>query len=208
MLDINNIFITLLDYPISYLELIGTLSGLICVVLAARNNIHTWTLGIINVIFFFILFYQVRLYSDMILQIYFMYANIIGILYWNKATKKDNKITLLTINERIKYLYIIISTWILLGLLMNNIHNVLPSIFPEPASYPYWDSFTTVTSIIACWLLAKKKIESWLLWIVIDIICIVLYYQKGIMLMSIEYFIFLINAIYGLLLWVKLRQKQ
>lgn len=207
MFDINNIFITLLNYPISYLELIGTLSGLICVYLAAKNNIHTWTFGIINVIFFFILFYQVHLYSDMILQIYFMYANIVGLIYW---TKKKQELTAKSINrltntQRLKTIAIILLASAGMGYFMSDVHNLLPTIFPEPASYPYWDSFIAVASIVACWFLAKKKIENWVLWIIIDVICVILYYHKGIMLMSIEYLLFLINATYGLIVWSRLR---
>jgi len=69
--DINNIAFTVLNYPISYVELIGTLFGFISVYLAAKANILTWSTGIINELFLFIMFFQIQLYADMFLQIYF-----------------------------------------------------------------------------------------------------------------------------------------
>jgi len=77
-LSIENICCTLLGYSLSYVELVGTVTGLVSVWLAARANILTWPVGIINVLAFFILFYQVRLYSDMALQVYFLATTIYG----------------------------------------------------------------------------------------------------------------------------------
>ena len=86
---IDNTFFTLLDYPISYLEFFGTIAGIIAVWLAAKSNILTWPIGLINIGLFFIIFFQVQLYSDMFLQVYFFGISIYG--WYNWVYEKKNK---------------------------------------------------------------------------------------------------------------------
>lgn len=88
--DTKNIAFQILDYPLSYVELIGTLFGFLSVYLATRANILTWATGIINELFLFILFFQVQLYADMFLQIYFFIITLYGWYKWNskKTTSK------------------------------------------------------------------------------------------------------------------------
>ena len=202
LFDINNIAYEIIGYQISYVELIGTLFGLISVYLATKNNILTWATGIVNEIFLFILFFQVQLYADMFLQVYFFIITIYGWYYWEKNTAEK---TISKINFRNKLLLasaIFIFT-MLSGFLFSNIHFYLPEYFKSKASYPYIDSLVMVSSIVATVLLAKKKIENWYLWIAVDLVCVVLYFKKGIHFLSLEYFIFLGLASYGLYHWKK-----
>ena len=83
--DINYVLVQIGDYPLSLIEFLGTLTGLISVWLASRGNILTWPTGLLNVIAFFALFYQVRLYSDMVLQVYFFGMSIYGWWFWGQA---------------------------------------------------------------------------------------------------------------------------
>ncbi|MGL4757831.1 MAG: nicotinamide riboside transporter PnuC, partial [Patescibacteria group bacterium] len=92
---------------------------------------------------------------------------------------------------------------ICLGLFMTDIHRILPTLFPQPAAYPYWDAFTTIMSFAATFLMIRKKIECWYLWIVVDIIGIWLYYQQGVIFISMLYTIFLVIACNGLYTWSK-----
>lgn len=203
--DIHYVIITILGYPLSLIELIGTLSGLVSVYLASRANIWTWGTGILNEIAFFVLFYQVSLYSDMLLQVYFFVISVYGWIYWNqnKTQTIEENIQRLSNSIRLRYLSILILGTIALGFLMQDIHTYLPQFFPTPASYPFFDAFTTVASILAIILLASKKIENWVLWIIVDMVAIVLYFLKDIRFVAIEYIIFLILASYGLWSWSK-----
>jgi len=79
----------------------------------------------------------------------------------------------------------------------------LPAYFTEPVSLPVLDALTTVMSFIAQWLLMKKKVESWALWILVDIIGIGLYWYKGVRFISLEYVLFLMMATAGLFNWIK-----
>src|SRR5882757_6791662 len=87
--SIKNIFFTVLGYPMSYLEFFGTVAGAIAVWLSARANIWSWPIGLINVTLFFFLFFQVQLYPDMFLQIFFFVTNLIG--WWRWANPKQGE---------------------------------------------------------------------------------------------------------------------
>jgi nicotinamide mononucleotide transporter len=202
LFDLSNIALEILGYSISYIELIGTLFGLVSIYFASRANILTWATGIVNEVFLFILFFQVQLYADMFLQIYFFVVTLFGWYNWNKQSF-SNKISRTSIRN-IKFLSIIIFVGSLLsGYLFSNIHFYLPIFFKVPAAYPFTDSFVMVLSITATVLLAQKKIENWILWITVDLVCVILYFKKGVYFLSLEYLIFLGLAFYGLYNWKK-----
>ncbi len=210
LFSIDYVFIKILDYPLSLLELLGTISGLLCVYLTAREKVICWPIGIVNIVFFFIMFYQVRLYSDMILQVYFLATTIYGWWNWkNPKTKKDAnknnelKITMMSLRSILINLIIIIVATFLLGFFMSNIHTIIPQIFKDRAAFPFLDAFTTVGSINAQLLMAQKKRECWILWVIVDIVATIVYFMKGINLVAIEYIVFGIIAFTGFLSWDK-----
>jgi nicotinamide mononucleotide transporter len=200
--DIENTAFSIIGYPISYVELIGTVFGLISVYYASKANILTWSTGIVNEVFLFILFFQVHLYADMFLQVYFFIVTIYGWYNWNTSTV-ESKIAVISTKARWLTTVIIIAGSLLSGLIIKNIHLYLPQYFKVEAAYPFTDSFVMVMSIVATILLAKKKIENWHLWILVDAICIILYFKKGVYFLSLEYLIFFGLASYGLYHWKK-----
>ena len=133
-LDKDSILVTVLDYPLSYLELIGWLSGIIAVTLSSIGNIWSWPIGIINVVLSFFLFYQVQLYPDMFLQIFFFVTNMLGWWRWthpNKGEenlKQELKVSLLNKRSLIVFLFITILFSFLLGLLASDLHHLLPAL--------------------------------------------------------------------------------
>lgn len=200
--EIENIALKILDHPVSYVELIGTLFGLASVYFASRANILTWGTGIVNEIFLFILFFQVQLYADMFLQVYFFVVTIYGWYKWKTKTS-GNKISEINFRNRITIAVAIVIGSVLFGFAFKNIHLYLPNFFNVQADFPFVDSFVMVSSIVATILLAKKKMETWYLWISVDLVCVVLYFKKGVYFLSLEYFIFLGLASYGLYHWRK-----
>ncbi len=198
--EIENVAFQIWAYPISYVELIGTVFGLVSVYLASRANILTWGTGIVNEVFLFMLFFQVQLYADMFLQIYFFVVTVYGWYNWNKTTR-EIKISQISFRNKIFLVLAIIIGTLIAGFLFTNIHVYLPTYFKIKAAYPFTDSFVMVASIVATILLAKKKIENWYLWIAVDLVCVVLYFKKGIYFLSLEYFIFLGLTSYGLYHW-------
>jgi len=200
--EISNIAFEVLGYPISYVELMGTIFGLISVYFASRANILTWPTGIANEFFLFILFFQVQLYADMFLQVYFFVVTLYGWYNWRK-TPEEGSITSISSKSKIWLVGIIAIGTLVVGFLISRIHLYLPQYFEIEAAFPYADSLVMVLSIIATVLLARKNIETWYLWILVDVICVVLFFQKGIVFLSLEYLIFLGLATYGLLNWRK-----
>ena len=100
------------------------------------------------------------------------------------------------------FVLIIVST-IVFGILVKNIHLLFPKIFIHPASFPFIDTFIAVASIIGTILLAKRIIDNWALWLIVDIICVFLYAFKNIMFISLEYAVFCLLACLGLFSWLK-----
>lgn len=200
--DINNIVFEIIGYPISYVELIGTMFGLLSVYFASRANIFTWSTGIINELFLFILFFQVQLYADMFLQVYFFVVTLYGWYNWNQKPK-ENSITSINLKTKIWLLCAILIGTIIAGFLFSNIHLYFTHYFKTQAAFPYADSFVMMLSIVATILLAQKKIETWHLWIAVDLVCVFLFFKKGIVFLAIEYLVFLGLATYGLLNWKK-----
>ncbi len=200
--DIQTTAFSVLGYPLSYVELLGTFFGLLSVYFASQANILTWPTGIVNEIFFFLLFFQVQLYADMFLQIYFFVVTIYGWYNWKQPSVKY-RIDPLNVKTKILMIVTVLVGALLAGFVFSHIHRLLPVVFSVPASYPYPDSFILVASIVATILLAKKKIETWYLWIAVDAVAVLLYLKKEIYFLSLEYAIFLGIATYGLYRWRK-----
>lgn len=207
--DINNIFFEIWGYSMSYLEFFGTVAGGIAVWLSAKANVWSWPIGIINVTLFFFLFYQVQLYPDMFLQAFFFVTNLIGWWRWKHPMKgeEDGRLELRVSYMPLKQMVIlsgvgILSTF-LFGSLASRLHEIFPAMFSIPSAFPYLDSFVTVMSIVATFLMIQKKIECWILWIVIDAVATYMYFVKGIKFVGIEYLAFCFIAAFGLWNWVK-----
>ncbi|MDZ8184135.1 MAG: nicotinamide riboside transporter PnuC [Nostoc sp. ChiSLP02] len=204
--SINNIAFQVLEYPMSYVELLGTIFYLWSVWLISKKKILTWPVGIVSVLLYMVLFYQIRLYSDMIEQVYYLGVSVYGWWQWNRPESASGEIF------HVRYSYprtmilavsVTVAISLAMGALMSQIHTILPALFPEKASFPYLDALTTIMSFTAMWLMAQKRIESWYYWIVVDIIGIWLYYMKGIKFVALLYVILLFMAINGLISWLK-----
>lgn len=204
LFDHSIIWFYFFKYPLSYLEFFAVITGIIAVGLAALGKRFNFIIGILNAVLYFILFYQIQLYADMLLQLYYFVMSVFGFAQWEKS---KNSIQFNTLSSKQKiYLYtLIIFGTIIFSIIIKNLPFVLPHIFPQKASFPIYDSFISFTSIVAMYLLAKKYIENWHLWIIVNAVAIVIYALKGIIFTSLLYFIFLLIAIQAIIVW---RKKQ
>lgn len=179
------------------MEIFAVIFTLLCVWLAMKRNVLSWPIGLIGVILYSFIFWNTKLYSDFILQIIFFIQGIIGWLYWFK-NKEDNtnktKIDNLTSNDKIKWVIFSIISYIIISLLLSNYTD---------ASAPWIDSFVAINSLIANWLLAKRKIENWYIWIMVDIIYIGLFIYKELYLSAGLYLILGIISVNSLIEWNK-----
>lgn len=184
----------------TWLEIIGVITGLLCVYLAAVNNIWNWPLAIISVGIYIFIFFDSRLYADMGLQFYFLGMNIYGWYYWSKkpATEKKTPVTRMKKQEIVFSITAIIIFTIFLGSVLKY----------TPASYPYVDSFCAACSLVAQAFMARKVLENWLIWIFVDAIYVGVYIFKHLDLTAIMYAIYVGIALLGYIDWKKDYKKQ
>lgn len=201
LLTLKNDFAIICGYHMSFIELIGLISGFASVVFASRLNPLTWSLGVINELAFLILFYQVQLYGAMLLQVFLMIVTVYGWIIWRQGNRIEKLPRLISNIERFSVTLSILVSTLLIALLSSHIDVILPSLFPEPAAFPLVDAFTAAASVFATILLAHKVIESWLLWITIDAVSISLYFCRGVPFLALLYGVFFLLAIRGLREW-------
>ncbi len=205
----QSIFFTVLGYQMSYLEFFGTLAGAVAVFLSAKANVWSWPIGIINVVLFFFLFYQVQLYPDMFLQVFFFITNLMGWWRWkNPQIEEEDKRHELKISRMLAKSLLLFSGIGLLGTIVfgglaKNLSSFFPVLFAKPSAFPYADSFVTVMSMVATYLMVQKKVECWLVWILVDIVACYLYFSKEIKFVGIEYVVFCFIAAFGFWNWRK-----
>lgn len=191
----------------SYLEFFGTMAGGLAVWLSAKGNIWSWSIGIVNVVLFFFLFFQVQLYPDMFLQIFFLITNLIGWWRWahplpGEEDRKEELRPSWMPPLGLSILILLMAAGALLfGNFASNLHMNFPDVFNLPSAFPYLDSFVLSASIAATYLMVQKKVECWLVWLVTDVIATYLYFAKGILFVSVEYLIFCLIAGFGFWNW-------
>lgn len=170
--------------------------SLLCVWLSIKRNVLNWPAGIIGVIAYLILFYQIQLYADMILQVFFVGQGIYGWYHWQKEKISIGAIEVLfmTTTQRIFIIILLILITFGWGFLLTQYTD---------GSVPYIDAFAATSSFTANALMARKKIENWILWIVADVVYIGLFWYKELYLSCGIYLIFLVMAITGLITWIK-----
>jgi nicotinamide mononucleotide transporter len=177
---------------------LGTIVGIIYIFLSIRQNIFTWPSGILTSVLYVIVFYQSKFYAGMGLQVYYVAISIYGWFYWMKGSKKGNEHKVPVIKASKKALRTLVATTILIyGVILL----ILIKFTDSPV--PFMDSLTTSLSIVATWMLARKIVETWLVWIVADILCTGLYLYQGLLFTSILFLVYTIMAFAGYLEWNK-----
>jgi nicotinamide mononucleotide transporter len=181
-------------------EIIGTLFGLLSVALTVKAHVACWPSGIVSVAAYAVLFFQIKLYADMLLQLFFLVTSVIGWVMWTRGPSSEGRpITQLTPRQR----------WQTFGVTAGAVAAcaALFSAFTD-ASLPVLDSAVSGMSVTAQLLLTRKKVESWVLWIVVDVFSIGIYLYKAVYLTAGLYVVFLILATRGLFEWRRAIQGQ
>ncbi|AWS50951.1 MULTISPECIES: nicotinamide riboside transporter PnuC [Providencia] len=208
-------------YDLSYIEAVGTIAGLLCILLASLEKTINYLFGLINVSLFAVIFFQIQLYANLLLQIFFFVANIYGWYAWSRVTSSQQAelkirwlslpkaaITLVISVVAIIYLtfnidavFGVLARWAVELLNLFGANLAMPTI--EPDAFPFWDSAMTILSVVAMILMTRKYVENWLLWVIINVISIVIFFIQGVYAMSLEYLILLGIAVNGSRLWIK-----
>ena len=181
---------------LNWIELLAVVSGLIAVYFNTREIVWGWPVGIIGVVLSGILFYQVRLYSDLILHVLYVGLGFYGWYEWLYGGKHQSTLRITTLLPR---------RWLPLMGLGGAGTVVIGYLFDRytEADLAYWDAFTTSFSLVGQYLLAKKKLENWLLWMIVDLVASGIYVYKELYLLALLYFLYLGLAAYGYHHWRK-----
>ncbi|MEK5036196.1 nicotinamide riboside transporter PnuC [Paenibacillus sp. FSL R7-0302] len=183
------------------IEIASTVSGLLCVWLAAKQNIWTYPIGFVNIVFFMIVFYDARLYADFSLQIFFAVLSTYGWIYWlrNKGDQPVKATQKTSAGLAIAMMALTIIGTALWGYVLHQYTD---------ASIPYADAFIAILSVVAQILLSSKRLENWYVWILVDVLSVGMYFYKGLHVIGILYIVFTINAIYGAIAWHKQYKEE
>ena len=185
------------SFSISGLEFLGLIFGLLAVYYLIKQNILTWISGILYVLISFVIFWQAKLYADFGLHIIFLILNIYGWYYWLKGPKTGDRelpVTRSSLKVILNSVIITVLGVVILGFLLDTYTD---------ASVPYWDSATTVMSIVAMWMTARKLIENWIIWLMVDVLATGIYVYKGIYFYAFLYLVYIGMAVSGYLAWKK-----
>ena len=185
-----------------FLEIFAVAINILSVIYAKQNNIFVYPTGLIGTGIFVYILFNFSLLGDMIINGYFFIMSIYGWYYWSR--KKDevfiNNVSRLEKQEYIQLIFLA-----LVSLLF--IYFVYVQFDKWNSWTAYVDNITTAIFFVAMWLMAKRKIESWIFWIIGDIITVPLYFYKGLTISSLQYIIFTVLAILGYISWKKILLK-
>ncbi len=186
---------------LNFLEIFGTIVGLVYLWLEYRASIYLWIAGIVMPAIYIFVYYKAGLYADFGINIYYLIAAIYGWVFWMWGGEKSKDLPIIHTPGKCYlplFLVFVVSflgiAWILIAYTDSNV--------------PWLDSFTTALSIVGMWMLARKYIEQWFAWILVDIICCGLYIYKDLYFTSALYGLYSIIAIFGYFKWKKLMSIQ
>lgn len=211
-----------------FLEFIAAVLGITSVFYAKKENILVYPTGIISTVLYVYLLLQWALYGDLIINIYYTLISLYGWYMWTRISNKTHeplKISRTNYLDNIKAFAIFVFTAIFV-IIVYRYYNIMPDLnFMDSIYYafqkisagsliefrkatPYLDTFTTAAAFVAMWLMANKKIENWIFWIITNIVSIPLYFVKGYGFTGIQYTIFFVLAFLGYKEWKKNLNKQ
>lgn len=180
----------------TWLEGIAVALGLINVALVVKRSVWNYPFGLAMVALYFFVFYEARLYSDALLQIFFFFVQIYGWANWAAAKKQTGEISVGTLDARERVL------WALGTAIASLLWGLVMARFTDAAA-PLVDAGVAGTSVSAQILLARRRIENWVLWILVDVVAIGLYWSRDLRVTSALYAVFLVLATGGLIGWAR-----
>ena len=186
----------------SCLEVVAVSFGIVSVLLSVLENIWSWPTALINVALYTVLFYETGLYSDMGLQVVYFALSLYGWYEWLYGGKGH---TALTVSRTPRKVWLVL---IGVGVVFWAVDGYATSHLPHVA-LPYVDAGTTSVSLIAQYMMTRKYLENWALWIAVDVVYVGMLVFKGLNLTAFNYAVYLGLAVMGLVTWRKsLRDSQ
>jgi nicotinamide mononucleotide transporter len=183
------------------IELIAVVMTLVGIVLTIKERISCWPVAIVGILAYLVVFIRARLYADSALQPIYVVQNIYGWWYWARGGERGQgqaPIVVLDLTDRLRWLAGTVAVSLLVGAALARWTN---------AAVPYADAALSTTSLVANWLLAKKVLENWWLWIAVNVGYVILFWRKQLTLSAGLYAVLLALAVAGLIEWRRSRAK-
>jgi len=194
MIDLKTVISYIID---NYVEILGAVFGFVYLYFSIKQKVWLWPVGIITSVFYIYVFFVSKFYADMCLQFYYVAVSIYGWYFWVFGKKKQETELQTTKTDLREIIILTVATIVLFIIISAILYNFTDS------PVPIWDGFTTAASIIATWMLAKKKLENWLVWIVVDFLSISLFLYKELYVTSILFVAYTVLAFVGYFKWKK-----
>jgi len=185
----------------NWIEIVGAILSLIYLDLSIKQKVSLWFFGIISSVFYIVIFFQTKFYADMSLQFYYVFISIYGWINWKRGKLGSGEELLTTQLSKRLLLNLVIVTG-----LIYIVYYLILSKFTD-STIPKADSLVGALSVVGTWMLAKKFIENWLVWIVADALCVGLYIYKGLFPTAILFIVYTVMSVVGYWQWKK-RMKE
>ena len=180
----------------NYVELLGVIFSLLYLFFSIRQNILLWPMGIISAILYMVVFFHSKFYADMALNGYYLVISIYGWILWRSGTRFGRELPVIRLKGKLALILGVITTvgFFLIGVILSRYTD---------SPIPWWDALTTAVSFTATWMLARKILEHWILWIIVDIISMCLYLYRGLYPTLVLFAIYTTMAVIGYIQWKK-----
>ena len=183
------------------MEIFAVLFAIIYLLLAVKQDVRCWYAVILSSSLYFFIMLSAKLYMEAYLQIFYILMAVYGWLQWNKVNVNKTKFIVRTWS--IKQHVIVISMILMFAYISGSLLNIYTK-----AALPFIDAFTTWGAIVATYMVAKKLLENWIYWFVIDSISILLFLSRELYLTSILFFVYLIIIYFGYRSWTKIKNEM
>ena len=186
-----------------YIEILGTIVGLLYLWLEYRASIYLWVASVVMPAIYLVIYYDAGLYADFGINIYYLVIAVYGWASWrygfsigrgSKGRGLPISLTPALPLAAITSIVFVAIAWMLINL--------------TDSSVPYADAFTTALSVVGMWMLARKYIEQWWVWLVVDVASVALYIYKDLYFTAALYALYAVVAIFGYRKWKKLMSEQ
>jgi len=185
------------------MEFAGTIFGLIYVWYSIRQSLYTWPAGIMTSLIYCLVFFDAKFYAGMGLQIYYLAVSCYGWWSWSRGLNNDSSGDKLIVSRTSARLWTIL---FLLNLAITAFLYFSLRIYTD-SPIPFGDSVTTSFSILATWMLARKKVEHWIIWIFVDLVSASLYLYRGLYFTAFLFLVYTVMAVVGYYEWQKEPEK-
>ncbi len=182
-------------------EFIGVIAGIASVWFSRKENILVYPVGLINTVIYIFISVEGNLYGEASVNLYYTIMSIYGWILWSRRNEKKESLLQITYSNKKEWLYqLLFFALFYIGIYFALVY--LKNVFYSN-TIPLADAFASATAYTGMWLMAKKKVESWIWWIATNVASIPLYYIKGYAFTSVQYIILLIMAVAGLITWMQ-----